>query len=185
MSSWSYVLGTVRARIPSRTNAETVYIAQTIVDHLPKIRGSEGAAKVRVYLEDGYNMSSNTDEFGEFSNLGNDEDRYSNFHTQNKVLITVSGYLRDADFNETVRNTKNFLCRLAKRAEVSDCVVKVNSEEEEYIFTNKNCWLENLYPGYEEKKWADYLTWEPNRDNKGQYIGGKPRKLRNDKEETK
>ena len=172
MSDWAYVIGIVRARVPSRTDAETMYIAQTVVNHLPKISGSEGSAKIHVHLEDGHSGSSNVDEFDQFSDLYDEEEGL--FRRQNMVLITISGRLRDVEFEDATGGVNKFLCRLAKRLEVDDCSVRVKSCGRDYVFTNKNAWLEKMYPDYDDEQWTDYLRWEPKIGSDGHYTSGKP-----------
>lgn len=41
MSSWTYVQGLIELDVPGRTQAEKNYILQTVIDHLPKVTGSE------------------------------------------------------------------------------------------------------------------------------------------------
>ena len=170
---WTYVTGIIKADTYSATDAETMYIAQTVVNHLPKITGSEGNVNIHVYMEDGHNSSSNADEFHNFSNLG--EGYFKNFEHQDRVVITLSGYLRDRTFEQTLKETNKFICRLAKRLSIYDCLVKVDGYDKSYIFDNTDDWLTNLYPEWNEEEWSDYLRWVPNRDEDDSLIGGKPR----------
>lgn len=41
MSMWTYVRGLIELGVPGRTQAEKDYILQTVIDHLPKVTGSE------------------------------------------------------------------------------------------------------------------------------------------------
>lgn len=41
MSNWTYVQGLIELDVPGRTQAEKNYILQTVIDHLPKVTGSE------------------------------------------------------------------------------------------------------------------------------------------------
>lgn len=39
---WTYVQGLIELGAPGRTQAEKDYILQTVINHLPKVTGSEG-----------------------------------------------------------------------------------------------------------------------------------------------
>lgn len=42
MSMWTYVNGTIELDTFGRSDAESMYLAQTVINHLPRITGSEG-----------------------------------------------------------------------------------------------------------------------------------------------
>lgn len=62
MSMWTYVRGLIELGVPGRTQAEKDYILQTVVDHLPKVTGSEGDVDIHIVRAYGHNMWSNRDE---------------------------------------------------------------------------------------------------------------------------
>ena len=41
MSCWTYVTGVIEVDTCARSDAEAMYLAQTVVNHLPRITGSE------------------------------------------------------------------------------------------------------------------------------------------------
>lgn len=148
MSNWVYVTGIVRADTLARTNAEAVYIGQTTIDHLPRIWGSEGDAKLHVHLEDGHNSWSTCDEYRQSSNLGTGT--YGGFECQSNILITISGQLRDASFDKAFRQTVAALCRLSKSVEVEECAVLVRESfsGKTATITNGNGWMYDLCEGF-------------------------------------
>ena len=71
MSSWTYVSGLIEVDTFAQTDAEAIFKAQTVVEHLPRITGSEDAAHfVVVPMPGWHNQSSGLDELGHFSDLG-------------------------------------------------------------------------------------------------------------------
>lgn len=129
MSIWTHINGVIEAETFASTNAQALYIVQSVVDHLPKITGSEGNADYFVNLENGYTTST-----------------YAGGRciskTQSHVLITIHGDLRDRAFEGTLRETTKALARLSKRLFVLSCVVCVESgySDQNFIFNNKS-WL--------------------------------------------
>lgn len=115
----------------------------------------------------GYNVASSHDEFGQWSNLGNTD--YSTsyhrlFKTQDKYFIVVDGCLRDREFDETLQEFTNWICRLAKRVLVDYVLVEVRGYSRSYLFTNRNCAFERMYewPGNSEREsnWCEYMMYE-------------------------
>lgn len=152
MSKWAYITGIVRADTLARTSAEAVYIGQTTVSHLPRVRGSEGDANLHVLLEDGHNCSSNVDEYDQFSNLYNGS-YFKCFEHQTNILVTISGQLRDKTFDEALREAVKMLCRMAKYIWISECAVQVQDHYgRSVVITNKNGFLGELHEGFWEKE---------------------------------
>lgn len=152
MSVWSYVQGVIEVDTFARSDPEALYIVQTVVNHLPKIHSSEGCAKLYLIRPNGHNMSSNTDEFGDFSNLMDGENYFNTFECQTKVLIVISGNLRDAYFDEALRDTAKMLSRLSSRLYVTSCLVRVESYNDSFIFNDPD-WIINM----ELSDWVDNL----------------------------
>ena len=71
MSRWTYVSGVIKVDTFARSSAEAIYLAQTVVNHLPQISGSEGPAHYYLNLMQGCCASSKCDEFNRRSNLCN------------------------------------------------------------------------------------------------------------------
>lgn len=150
MSIWSYVYGIIEVDTYARSNAEAMYLTQTVVDHLPRIYGSEGDAKFYLNKPYGHNTSSNADEFGNFSNLGD----YGSFECQTKILITIVGKLRDIWFDHALKDTTKMLSRLSSRLKVNKCLVSVTSYNKSFIFDDPE-WIMNREVG----DWTEDLLW--------------------------
>lgn len=68
MSSWTYITGTITVSPMGRTQHEKTYILNTVLDHLPRVTGSEGDMDIYVNQKNGTNSSSSADEFGYCTN---------------------------------------------------------------------------------------------------------------------
>ncbi len=152
MSSWTYVRGFIELDVPGRTQAEKDYILQTVIDHLPKVTGSERGMDIHIVQAYGYDMWSNRDELG---------NPVFDFKTQSRYFLVLDGSLRDRWYEDTFKEVNKFLNRLAKRLIINSAYVQVNDygyPYTSYTFTNKN----NCYGGMfdRENRWYDYLMWE-------------------------
>ena len=114
ISWWTYVAGVIEVDTFARSDAEAIYLAQTVVNHLPRITGSERDVEFHLTKPSGYCSSSNVDEFNQESDLYNDE-FCRMFVTQERILITIYGNLRDRMFKRTLRETTKMLARLSSR----------------------------------------------------------------------
>nr|UVX65437.1 MAG: hypothetical protein [Bacteriophage sp.] len=94
MSSWTYIRGLIELNVPGRTQAEKDYILQTVIDHLPKVTGSEGNMDIHTVQAYGYDMWSNRDEL---DNLALD------FKTQSRYFLVLDGSLRDRYYEDTFK----------------------------------------------------------------------------------
>lgn len=131
MSMWTYVQGLIELDVPGRTQAEKDYILQTVIDHLPKVTGSEGNMDIHTVRAYGHNMRSNRDEF---DNLAWD------FKTQSRYFLVLDGSLRDRWYEDTFKELNKFLNRLAKRLIIDSAYVRLNDigiNYNSYTFTNK------------------------------------------------
>ena len=138
MSKWTYVIGTVKVDTFSSSSAEAMFIAQTVVNHLPKITGSERDVEYYFNLIKGPNTSSTFDDFGCHTNL------YKNFYEyQSEVLVTFQGSLRDREFEETLKEVTKTVNRLSKRLWVNECSILVYGNGKKYEFSNPNWMLIN------------------------------------------
>ena len=81
MSWWTYVYGTIVVSPAGRTQAEKRYVLDTVLDHVPRVTGSEGDMNVYVIQKKGYDSSSSCDEFGQRTN--NLIDRYGHKSRRN------------------------------------------------------------------------------------------------------
>lgn len=153
MSMWTYVSGVVKVDTFARSDAEAIYLAQTVVNHLPLISGSEGPVRYYLNLLRGACCSSNCDEFNRRSNLC-DDSYYGLFESQTDVLITLDGGLRDRTFEETLRETTRTLSRLSTRLGVKECLVSVTDGDKSYVFHDPD-WLISM----KTSDWARQLLW--------------------------
>lgn len=157
MSCWTYVSGVIEVDTFARSDAEAIYLAQTVVNHLPRITGSERNVEYHLSRPSGYYVSSNVDEFDQHSNLYDDR-HFRMFTTQDRILITIHGNLRDRMFKQTLRETTKMLSRLSSRLWVLNCLVRVKSDmDETFIFDNPE-WVRCR----EITDWASSLLWKFN-----------------------
>lgn len=175
MSYWTYVNGNITVSPMGRTQVEKRYILETVLDHLPFVTGSEGNMDVYIIQKNGYNSSSSHTEFGEWGG-------YKNWKTlstevQDEYILVVDGSLRDRMFDQTYKEFQKWICRLAKRVDISDVLVEVKGYEKSTLVKNPNLkgkqsW-ETVYgqmnekptwcyddSEYAEPNWCEYLMWE-------------------------
>ena len=160
MSSWTYINGVITVYPLGRTQAEKRYILDTVLSHLPKVTGSERDMNTYVIQKNGYNSSCSHDEFGQYSNLGNGykwNSGHPSFETQDNYMIIVDAALRDREFEETLKEFTNWLCRLSKRVGIEDILVRVKGYDKEYIFKDR----ESYNKMFEDPSWCND-TGEPN-----------------------
>ena len=149
MSMWTYIRGLIELDVPGRTQAEKDYILQTVIDHLPKVTGSERNMEIHTVRAYGHDMWSNRDEL---DNLSLD------FKTQSRYFLILDGNLRNRYYEDTFKELNKFLNRLAKRLIVDSAYVRLNDYKRSYTFTNKNDCYDNMFD--DENPWYDYLMWE-------------------------
>lgn len=152
MSNWTYVQGLIELDVPGRTQAEKNYILQTVIDHLPKVTGSEKPMNVYTIQTAGYDSWQNFDEF---------YNRVEDFKTQSRYFLVLDGSLRDRYYEDTFKELNKFLNRLAKRLIVDSAYVRLNDigiDYNSYTFTNKNNCYGNMFDS--ENPWYNYLMWE-------------------------
>lgn len=167
MSYWTSVHGIIRVDTFALSDPEAMYRAQTVVNHLPKITGSEGCADVYCIKPEGSNCSSTTDEFDQESNLYSDP-YYKTFDHQSHIIIVLDGNLRDRMFSDTLREVVKWLSRISSRLGVYSCLVSVQGqhlEEEKYVFHDPQ-WVMNRDEGEWSKKVFTYKNPLADDDNK-------------------
>lgn len=174
MSSWTYINGIITVEPLGRTQPEKKYILDTVLDHLPRVTGSEGDMEVYSIQRKGFNSSCSADEFGNVTNnlVNSYGDKSRNggwLRTQDTYLLVVDAALRDRVFKETLKEFNNWLCRLAKRIDVRDVLVEINGYDKSIIVRNINNVYRNMfeYPSWsnygkkeETKNWCEYLMWQ-------------------------
>lgn len=177
MSWWTYVKGIVEVRPLGRTQTEKRYILATVLDHLPRVTGSEKNMNTYIVQKAGYDMSDSCSEFEQRTRLGNG--RRGNFETQGTYYLLVEGSLRDREFQETYRELQKWLCRLAKRVSVEDVMIEVKGWNRKKLIRNDNDRYTKMFEtvSWVDKNsinWCEYLMWKPYRTYR---IVGYPEKL--------
>lgn len=149
MSSWTYVQGLIELDVPGRTQAEKNYILQTVIDHLPKVTGSEKSMNIYTIQTAGHDSWQNFDEF---------YNRVEDFRTQSRYFLVLDGNLRDRHYKDTFKELNKFLNRLGKRLMVDSVYVRLYNYERSHIFTNKNDCYGKMFEN--DDPWYNYLMWE-------------------------
>lgn len=151
MSSWTYVQGLIEVGAPGRTQAEKDYILQTVIDHLPKVTGSEYGMNIYTIRANGHNRWSNRDELDHLN---------YDFKTQSRYFLVLDGHLRDRRYKETLKELNKFLNRLAKRLPVDSMHVQLYTYDHSHIhtFTNENDYYGKMFES--EHPWYKYLMWK-------------------------
>lgn len=149
MSSWTYVQGLIELDVPGRTQAEKNYILQTVIDHLPKVTGSEKSMNIYTIQTAGHDSWQNFDEF---------YNRVEDFRTQSRYFLVLDGNLRDRYYKDTFKELNKFLNRLGKRLMVDSVYVRLYNYEHSHIFTNKNDCYGKMFEN--DDPWYNYLMWE-------------------------
>ena len=175
MARWAYINGVVSVYVMGRTQPENRYILETVLEHLPKIQDAD----IYVIQKNGCSSSSSHDEFDNYSNLGKGYGGY--FDIQSEYLLVIDGSLNGRTFDEVVKEFMKWICRLAKRVGVEDCLVKI-SDYEKFTTINYNIAFEKMWEDssmYDNdtegaENWCDYLMWKYPKDENGHYMGGKP-----------
>ena len=149
MSNWTYVQGLIELDVPGRTQAEKNYILQTVIDHLPKVTGSERSMNIYTIQTAGHDSWQNFDEF---------YNRVEDFKTQSRYFLVLDGNSRDRHYKDTFKELNKFLNRLAKRLIVDSVYVRLYDYNHSYTFTNKNDCYGKMFEN--EDPWYNYLMWE-------------------------
>lgn len=149
MSSWTYIQGLIELDVPGRTQAEKNYILQTVIDHLPKVTGSEKPMNIYTIQTAGYDSWQNFDEF---------YNRVEDFKTQSRYFLVLDGNLRDRYYEDTFKELNKFLNRLGKRLMVDSVYVRLYNYEHSHIFTNENDCYGKMFEN--DNPWYNYLMWE-------------------------
>ena len=168
MSMWTYITGTIQISVPGRTQAECDYILKTILNHLPRVTGSEGDMELYINNRDCKTYSS-CDEFAECTDNLIDWYGYKNrsngwLQYSNRYILTVDGHLRDRTFSETVREFMKWIDRLAKRLSIDDILIKISTYGDQLVIDNADKFIDMIeYPSWcndtGEPAWWEYLMW--------------------------
>ena len=172
MSYWTYINGAINVSVPGRTQAEIDYILQTILDHLPRVTGSESDMEVYVNRHYGHNVSYSCDEYEMYTNNLTDWDGNKTkrgwLRTQDCYTLTIHAALRDRLMKQTVREFMKWLCRLSKRLSVDSVLVRIDGYDQHFLIHESGC--ESPYSSMyeypsggrdnEEPAWWEHLMWK-------------------------
>ena len=187
MSWWSYINGTITVSPMGRTQAEIRYILDTVLDHLPRVTGSEGDMDVYVIQKSGHNCSSSHDEFGQRTNNLATYHGYKSrdkgmMNRQSEYILVVDGALRDREFDEVFREFTKWVVRLGKRISIENILVEIKDYEKSTLIRNtpmqkeKYAYTDAFHELYEwpswvqenktrEVNWCEYLLWDNAKDS--------------------
>ena len=176
MSWWTHIHGTIVVSPMGRTQAEKRYVLDTVLDHLPRVIGSEKDMDVYVIQKNGYSSSSYCDEFGQITNNlidfhGNRSRSRGWLRVQDEYILVVDSSLRDREFDNTFREFQKWLIRLAKRVYIESLMVKIHDYYKTTVIQNNNNCYSNLFedPSWSSKDgsaWYEYLLWQPLDDDR-------------------
>ena len=178
MSVWSYVQGTIEVSVPGRTQPEIDYILQTVLDHLPRVTGSERDMMVYAVRHQYAGRSCPRDEFGQHTNnlvdiYGNKSSSRGWMNTQDRYSLVLVGHFRDRMFEETHREFMKWLCRLSKRLQVVSVLVRIDGDFNMSLVIDAPSWDNPYcsmfeYPSYgkddREPAWYEHLMWKKWKD---------------------
>lgn len=163
MSAWTYINGCITVAPLGRTQPEKRYVLDTVITHLPRVTGSEGNMHTYVIQRSGYDGFCTHDEFGQFSNLG---DNRKLFTTQSTYMIVVDAVLRDREFEITYKEFINWLCRLSKRVNIDNVLVEITGFNKSAIIRNINDVYGKMFEAPSwfdetgEPTWSEYMMFE-------------------------
>jgi len=174
MSMWTHIRGTVEVSVPGRTQAEIDYILQTVLNHLPRVTGSEGDMEIHINRHEGTSTSSSCDEYEMNTNNLTDIHGYKNQRRgwlcmQDRYTLTVYANLRDRMIKQTVREFEKWLCRLSKRLCVESVLVRISPDWGKSVIINSDGFENPYHKMYEEPSWAndnhepawwEHLVWQ-------------------------
>ena len=189
MSYWTYINGTITVRPMGRTQPEKRYILETVLNHLPRVTGSEGDMNTYIIQKNGYNSSCSCDEFGEVTNnltdwYGNKSHTRGALRTQDEYILVVNAALRDREFEQTYREFMKWFVRLCKRVGCEDVLVEIKGYDKSTVIKNRNIqrkkysfksvfdglfedpsWCNDSKNGYKEPNWCEFMMWDRAKDS--------------------
>lgn len=194
MSIWSHVKGIITVDVRGRTQHEKDYVISTVLDHLPRVTGSEYDMGVHYIKTEFHNEFIGCDEFGQNTYNLKDEyglsDRCGGLDLQDTYYIIVEGNLRDRTYDRTMHEFSKWLCRLSKRLIVDEVYVKIRDDLNSYTYLDYDRWdnpYSDMYEWTSEDgyNWCDYLLWKSTDDGlpeqlKTKYIHNKSYHVRED-----
>lgn len=165
MSYWTYITGVITVHPMGRTQPEKRYILDTVLEHLPKVTGSEEDMHIHVVQRAGYNHWSSHDEFGAWI-------PHQDYKMQDEYFLIIEASLRDRTFDETKLELNKWLNRLAKRVGVEEILVRLEAYNRELIISDAKPYSEMFeWPSWSsangdgEPTWCEYLMWDNAKDS--------------------
>lgn len=158
MSLWTHVFGMIEVGLYEDSPAKSRCAVEVVLEHQPKVTGSEGAMNVALLATPGSYDWISCNEFGEWCEGG--------IKIPNQYLIILSGDMRDRTFEQTKRELTKWLVRLSKRLWVRKILVRLDGDCGESLvfdnaepFSNMNeigvdydgeiTWLSHLFGDYD------------------------------------
>lgn len=171
MSYWTYIHGVITVYPFGVTQAQKRYVLETVLEHLPRVTGSEGNMKVHIVECAGHTSSSTHNEFGECLHYRRDADCDGWMRTQSYYMLAVEAQLRDRVFSETLCEFNKWINRLAKRVGVEDILVNIRGQDKTIIISDPKPYSQmEEWPSWCEESggepmWAEYLLWDKAKDS--------------------
>ena len=155
MSMWTYITGAIEVSVPGRTQAEIDYILQTVLDHLPRVTGSEGDMEIYINRHEGHCSSCSCDEYEMNTNnlvdmYGDKDQKRGWLRTQDCYTLALHGALRDRGVGKTTREFMKWLCRLSKRLMVGEVLVNIRGYDRSVLINDSESYREM----YEDPSWS-------------------------------
>lgn len=114
MSTCTHVLGTMEIDVYGCAQYECEYNLKKVLEHLPIVYGSEENMYITSFIKPGYGtVSSNTDEFDNFSNLAKNG-KGKLFEFQTRYILVLSGDLWDTTYEQTYRSIVKCIRKIIK-----------------------------------------------------------------------
>lgn len=145
MSCWVYIDGIIKVDVPGRNDEQRDFVVEEIVNNLPPVIGSEGNLEYYIIKPMGYKYWSSCNKYGVHVKGGVEE--------QTQRIIVVHGALRDAYYEESLREMVKALSRLGRYLIVNNnffndsCLINLKESwsGREYTFTNRNNWISKCF----------------------------------------
>lgn len=146
MSNWTYISGQVTVVPSGQGNHAKRFVLEEVLEHLPRVPGSEGPMSWHIIQKHGHDSSANVDEFGIRTNLS----ERGWWETQTTYIVVLEGALRDTYYEDTLKAFVKWLNRLSKRIWVEDMLVRVSGGGRQHrwnerIFSNAGHWRKNYW----------------------------------------
>ena len=140
MSYWTHIRGMITVEPIDDT------VLDNVLASLPQVSGSEGGISIYVAPKNHETLK-----------VHGLKGRIKNFdELPAEYIIVVEGNLRDRYFDRTLREFTKWMCRLAKRTEVSHALVEISDHSRAYIIDNNNYAYSDMYVEPSDNKGEKY-----------------------------